>query len=43
MVESVHHLRSLYGDYQAKDSGPKKLTIVGETMITQRLAAKTIA
>ena len=38
MVEAVRHLRPLYGDSEAKDFGPKKLTIVRETMIGQRLA-----
>ena len=42
MVEAVRHLRPLYGDSQAKEFGPKKLTLVRETMIGQRLARTVI-
>lgn len=42
MVEAVRHLRPLYGDSEAKDFGPKKLTIVRESMIRQRLARTVI-
>lgn len=42
MVEAVRHLRPLYGDSEAKDFGPKKLTIVRVTMIGQRLARTVI-
>lgn len=42
MVEAVRHLRPLYGDSVAKDFGPKKLTSVRETMVSQRLARTVI-
>jgi integrase len=42
MEEAVRHLRPLYGNSEAKDFGPNKLTIVRETMIVQRLARTVI-
>jgi len=42
MVEAVRHLRPLYSDSEARDFGPKKLTIVREGMIRAGLARTVI-